>query len=149
MSLINARVVRGFTLIELLVVIAIIAIMMAIMVPMASAVNDRSRIDQCDAHLQQVGTALRMYAEDHGRYPAKLKDLFEGRYIDRSDLLRCERGEHEFYYSPPVKDAARDAVLMACVNPTTQAGGRPHGHGMVNVVLQLDGAIRLDDAGRK
>ena len=39
---------RAFTLIELLVVIAIIAIMTAAVVPMVTAVNDRSRVGECD-----------------------------------------------------------------------------------------------------
>jgi prepilin-type N-terminal cleavage/methylation domain-containing protein len=139
---------RAFTLIELLVVIAIIAIMMAAVVPMATAVNDRARIGECEAHLQQVGVALRMYAEDHGRYPANLAALYDGRYLDQRDLLRCNRAEHDFFYQPPVAGSARDAVIAGCVAPTTPAGARPHHHGAAAVLLQADGKVRLEEAGQ-
>jgi prepilin-type N-terminal cleavage/methylation domain-containing protein len=136
---------RGFTLIELLVVIAIIAIMAAIVVPMAAAVNDRSRITECDAHLQQIGVALSMYFEDHGRYPASLQALYDERYLDQKELLRCSRGEHDYFYRPPGPNAGREDVVAACVDPATSAGARPHRHGSVDVVLQLNGKTRLDE----
>src|SRR5262249_30930850 len=137
---------RAFTLIELLVVIAIIAIMMAAAVPVATTVNDRARTGECDAHLQQIGVALRLYAEDHGRYPAALQEVSEGRYIDPQGILRCSRGEHAYYYRPPGPNAGREDVIVACVDPATPAGKRPHGNGLVAVVLQLNGKTRLDRA---
>ena len=54
----------AFTLIELLVVIAIIAILAATTLPMIPAVNDQARISTCESRLQQIGVALRLYAED-------------------------------------------------------------------------------------
>lgn len=138
----------GFTLIELLVVIAIIAIMMAAAVPMATAVNDRARIGECEAHLQQVGVALRMYAEDHGKYPATLQALYDGRYLDQRDLLRCSRAERDYFYRPPAPGDARDAILAACVPPGTPAGARPHHHGAAALLLQADGKVRIEEAGQ-
>ena len=87
---------RAFTLIELLVVIAIMAILMATVLPMTTTLNDRARISECDAHLQQIGVALRMYSEDHGRYPATLRALYDGKYLDQKELLRCPRGERGY-----------------------------------------------------
>jgi prepilin-type N-terminal cleavage/methylation domain-containing protein len=140
----NARIRRAFTLIELLVVIAIIAILMAAVVPMIAAVNDRSRISECDAHLQQIGVALRMYAEDHGRYPDRLQALYDERYLDQRELLRCARGEREYFYHPPGPAAGRDEVVVACTDPAAP-GERPHRHGTVSVVLQLNGRTHLDE----
>jgi len=137
---------RGFTLIELLVVIAIMAIMFATLVPMATAVNDRARTSECDAHLQQIAVALRMYFEDHSRYPASLQELYDGKYLDQKEILRCSRGEHEYYYRPPGPNAGRDDVVVACVDPAAPNGKRPHRHGSVDVVLEMNGRTHLDEA---
>src|SRR4051812_5970420 len=136
---------RAFTLIELLVVIAIIAILSATVLPLAAAVNDRSRISECDAHLQQIGVALRMYAEDHGRYPATLQALYDEKYLDQKELLVCSHGEHQYFYRLPGPNAGREDVVVACVDPAPPAGSRPHRHGSVAVVLQLNGKTRLDE----
>jgi prepilin-type N-terminal cleavage/methylation domain-containing protein len=140
---------RAFTLIELLVVIAILAILMAAVMPAIAAVNDRSRISECETHLQQVGVALRMYAEDHGRYPAALQALYDERYLDQKELLRCSRAEREYFYRVPGPGAGREDVVVSCVDPGAAAGSRPHRHGSVTVVLQLNGRTRLDDGSGK
>jgi prepilin-type N-terminal cleavage/methylation domain-containing protein len=135
---------RAFTLIELLVVIAIMAILMATIVPLAAAINDRSRISECEAHQQQIGVALRMYAEDHGRYPATLQALYDERYLDQKDLLVCSHSDEQYFYRPPGAGAGREDVVVACVDPAVPNGRRPHRHGSVDVVLQLNGKTRLD-----
>lgn len=136
----------AFTLIELLVVIAIMAILMAAVVPLTTALNDRARVGECEAHLQQVGVALKMYFEDHHRYPETLQALYDGRYLDQRALLRCERGERDYFYQPPGKDAPREAVVAACCDPAAPAGQRPHSHGDAAVVLLLNGQTRVDQA---
>ncbi len=60
---------RGFTLIELLVVIAIIAVLAAILMPVISSVQEKSRQARCSANLIQIATALRQYKTDWGQYP--------------------------------------------------------------------------------
>ena len=136
---------RAFTLIELLVVIAIMAIMMATIVPLVGGINDRSRISECDAHLQQIGVGLRMYAEDHGHYPPTLQALYDEKYLDQKDLLFCTRDQKPYFYRPPGANAGREDVIVACVDPATPAGRRPHRHGSLEVVLQLNGKTRLDE----
>ncbi len=60
---------NGFTLIELLVVIAVIALLMAILVPALQGARKRARAVVCRVHLQQWGTTLALYLEDHeGRF---------------------------------------------------------------------------------
>lgn len=61
----------AFTLVELLVVVAIIAILMAIVLPGAGRMLDRSRTTKCSSNLRQIGMALNSYADDHNEfYPA-------------------------------------------------------------------------------
>jgi prepilin-type N-terminal cleavage/methylation domain-containing protein len=55
----------AFTLIELLVVVAIIAVLIAVLLPALSAARDRAKITLCAAQLQQLGTAVMMYAKDY------------------------------------------------------------------------------------
>ncbi len=55
---------RAFTLIELLVVIAIISILAAILFPVLSSSRARARCTSCATHMQQIGAALLMYAQD-------------------------------------------------------------------------------------
>lgn len=61
---------KGFTLIELLVVIAIIAILAALLFPVAVGARERGRQAKCISNLKQLGTALQQYMDDNsGRVP--------------------------------------------------------------------------------
>ncbi|NLX05334.1 MAG: prepilin-type N-terminal cleavage/methylation domain-containing protein [Phycisphaerae bacterium] len=61
---------RSFTLIELLVVVAIVAVLVAILLPALTAARDQARSTICATNLRQVGTAYRLYADEHsGRLP--------------------------------------------------------------------------------
>jgi prepilin-type N-terminal cleavage/methylation domain-containing protein len=55
----------GFTLIELLVVIAIIALLMAILIPVASAARERGQHAVCLSNLRQLTMAWIAYADQH------------------------------------------------------------------------------------
>jgi prepilin-type N-terminal cleavage/methylation domain-containing protein/prepilin-type processing-associated H-X9-DG protein len=61
---------KAFTLIELLVVIAIIALLAGILFPVFAQVREKGRTTTCLAHMQQMGTAIQMYAQDYDEtYP--------------------------------------------------------------------------------
>lgn len=55
----------AFTLIEMLVVIAIIAILIAMLYPAISGMQERGKITQDMNNLRQVGLATQMYLNDH------------------------------------------------------------------------------------
>lgn len=134
---------RGFTLIELLVVIAMIAILTATTMPMVPALNDQARIGTCESHLQQLGVAIRLYAEDHHRMPASLRALYDGRYVEQEGVLRCEKTGHEYVYHPAPLSADRNRVILSCVEPGAPSGRRPHRHGTVSVELHVNGGATL------
>jgi prepilin-type N-terminal cleavage/methylation domain-containing protein len=133
----------GFTLIELLVVIAIIAILSAVTLPMLPAVNDQARITTCESRLQQIGIALRLYAEDYHAFPARLGQLYSGRYLDQESLLRCDKAGVEYFYRPAPLSAERTTVVAACCDPSANSGRRPHRHGTVCVRLHVNGTTTL------
>ncbi len=60
----------GFTLTELLVVMGIAAVLLAITIPVAKTINQGNRVARCNAQLQQIGQALKMYHLDYQTVPA-------------------------------------------------------------------------------
>lgn len=73
---------QGFTLIELLVVIGIIVILAAILYPVFGAVREKAKQANCRSNLHQISTAMKMYRQEHGRYPfAPYYDSVADRWI--------------------------------------------------------------------
>lgn len=61
---------RGFTLIELLIAISIIAVLATIGITSFGGAQARARDGQRKSDLKNIQTALRLYYNDHGAYPA-------------------------------------------------------------------------------
>ena len=68
----------GFTLIELLVVIAIIAILIGLLFPAFSAVQDQAKRTQAKNDLTQIVTAVNAYYTEYGKYPLVAADTIYG-----------------------------------------------------------------------
>lgn len=60
----------GFTLIELLVVVALIGVLATLLVANLNAARERGRDAQRKSDLRNMQTALRLYFNDKGIYPA-------------------------------------------------------------------------------
>ncbi|OGM84066.1 hypothetical protein A2376_00570 [Candidatus Woesebacteria bacterium RIFOXYB1_FULL_47_31] len=71
--------VHGFTLIELLVAISIIAIISTVLLANFNAARERGRDAQRKADLRNISTALRIYYNDYGVYPASGTDANAGK----------------------------------------------------------------------
>ena len=71
----------GFTLIELLVVMAIIATLLTIALPRYFGSVEKSKEVTLRQSLNVMRDAIDKFYADNGRYPEKLEDLVEKRYI--------------------------------------------------------------------
>jgi len=76
----------GFTLIELLVVMVIIALLLTIAVPRYFHSTDRAREAVLKQDLAQMRDAIDKFYGDRGRYPDRLDDLVEKKYLRRIPL---------------------------------------------------------------
>src|SRR5437667_6252344 len=68
----------GFTLIELLVVIAIIAILIGLLFPAFSAVQNQAKKTQAKNDLTQIVNAVNAYYTEYGKYPLVAADTIYG-----------------------------------------------------------------------
>ena len=71
----------GFTLIELLVVMSIIAVLLTIALPRYFHSADRAREAVLKQDLAQMRIAIDQYYADRGKYPDRLEDLVEHKYL--------------------------------------------------------------------
>ena len=70
MGIFKTKLYSGFTLIELLVTISIIAIISTVLLANFNAARERGRDAQRKADMKNISTALRLYYNDYGAYPA-------------------------------------------------------------------------------
>lgn len=60
-----SRAARGFTLTELLVTIVVIAVLAALIIPIARTIRSKAADSQCAGHLRAWGNAFALYAADN------------------------------------------------------------------------------------
>ena len=61
---------KGFTLIELLVVVSLIGVLSTLVIANLNSARERARDTQRKSDLRNIQTALRLYYNDSGGYPA-------------------------------------------------------------------------------
>src|SRR6266700_6021183 len=80
---------RAFTLIELLVVIAIIAILIGLLFPAFSAVQNQAKRTQAKNDLTQIVNAVNAFYTDYGKYPLATDDSTISNNADLFYTLRA------------------------------------------------------------
>lgn len=95
---------RAFTLVEILVVIGIVALLTALIFPVASNVREGARSASCASNLNQIGLALSLYVQDNNqRYPLVAQTggltwvdaIFP--YAKSPQVFECPSAEHGEY----------------------------------------------------
>ncbi len=133
---------KGFTMIELLTVIAIIAILAAIIFPVAGTVRERARQSRCMSNLNQIFVALQNYKDDYRAYPPVL-----GAYaVDANGNPTCTPANAvPFNLAPkPLGTYLKNDEIFYCPNNPvddkrliTQAV-YPQGHALAGQPVRLD-----------
>lgn len=105
----NASKQRGFTLIELLTVIAIIAVLAAILFPLAGTVREQARAGDCMSKLHQLWVSANVYKQDEGAFPAALMGYAENPdgtyYTGAGTPVPADRIINGFLYGEQIRNS--------------------------------------------
>jgi prepilin-type N-terminal cleavage/methylation domain-containing protein/prepilin-type processing-associated H-X9-DG protein len=109
---------HAFTLIELLVVVGIIAILIAILLPTLSRIQEQSRRTACLSNLRQLGSALIMYANaNKGRLPngnpPGIWDDYDGANRVMVDFANIYVKSAKAFHCPSDHDGAPEKIVTA------------------------------------
>jgi type II secretory pathway pseudopilin PulG len=126
------RKTRGFTLVQIVMVIAIISVLAALTVGFFGRGRAEARRAQCDVRLKALALALDAFRQENGRFPAKLNELIDKKYLESPEMLRCPdevrpNGSYAEYYIPR---APREAAKMGEVPLLVCPLHEEHNHGM-------------------
>lgn len=73
---------KGFTLVELLIVMAIIGVLVLIAIPQFSKSTQSSQLKAVQNNARTIVSAAGIYYADKGSFPADIKTLIDGKYLD-------------------------------------------------------------------
>ncbi|MGB2661637.1 MAG: type II secretion system protein [Candidatus Omnitrophota bacterium] len=81
---------KGFTIGEVLIVFVVVSAMILVSMPFLKQVIIRRDKVICAGNLRELGLALYIYAREHeGRFPGKVKTLYDEGYLSDEKLLDC------------------------------------------------------------
>ncbi len=125
---------RAFTLIELLVVIAILAILMGLLFPAVSAVQENARRAQAKNAAVNISTSLIAYETEYGRLPA----TSGGGNINTAELFKTLEGQDE-------TTNPRQIIFLEVPVAKSGKNGIPEGGGIYTDPWGVAYEIRIDD----
>jgi len=91
----------AFTMVEMLTVIAIIAVLAAIIFPVAATVREQARRTTTMSNLHQIQVALKMYKQDNRVYPEVLLGYVE---FSNNAPVPADRIRGSFLYQAYIRD---------------------------------------------
>ena len=101
---------RGFTLIELLVVFAILATLLTLAVPRYFSSVERSKEAVLKQNLSTVRNALDQFHSDTGKYPERLEELVEKRYLRAIPVDPITERDDSWVPQPPPADSGLSGI---------------------------------------
>jgi type II secretory pathway pseudopilin PulG len=112
---------RGYTLVALMVGLTVMAILIAAVLPMASAEAQRDKEAELIFRGIQYAEGIRLFKRRYGRYPNTLKEMFDLRPRTLRKL-----------WKDPMTNSDKWGLITAAGAPLpTTAGGAPPGGGKV------------------
>ncbi|MFQ6036543.1 MAG: type II secretion system protein [Sedimentisphaerales bacterium] len=105
---------RGFTLIELLVVIAIIALLLSILIPSLRKAKEKVRQTACKSNLRNVGIAILMYLDEHGRILPHTRSSNGFLWYESDGVTYRKPGSGGTYWGIYYKDYLKDTKIFGC-----------------------------------
>ncbi len=106
----------GFTLIELLVVISIVALLISLLLPALSQAREAARSITCQANQRGLGTAWRMYVEDHD---GALPYAIGGADPDNVAQIAAYLGYEDHVYIPGTNNRGKTIPTLICPSVTS------------------------------
>ncbi len=111
---------RGYTLVALMVGLTVMAILIAAVLPMASAESQRDKEAELIFRGFQYAEGIRTFHRRYGRYPNTLKEMFEMRPRTLRKL-----------WKDPMTNSDKWGLITAAGAPATMGGAVPPGSGFV------------------
>lgn len=116
----------AFTLIELLVVISIIGILATLIAANLNSARSRARDAERKSDLRNISTALRLYFNDNGAYPATLpwNSKWESptKTVYMTEVPQDPLSPDQVYMYTPLNDTF---TLTACLENSSDKQGKP------------------------
>ncbi len=80
------------------------------------ASRDVAKLRACEKNIKQLQPALSAYLMEHGKYPAKLSDLYP-RYIGKLDVFVCPAKKRTIYAKEDIDSKSGYVLLMPSKSP--------------------------------